>query len=205
MTLRSRKIGRSFLKAIAIMLPNAASMTTVKTVRRQLRYNRTPIARTAEKSPPTSCTIPVPTRFRIPSASVMMREMSCPVLAESKYETGRRSTWCSTSMRMFVIARWAVMLTTCDRLKDVIAWMIVAAPASRAMGSRSWVWRPPSTSSMTYLVLNGRTIEATRLISIRTRPIDSERRWCHISARASAQARFMSVLRGFLSGSIWAR
>ena len=39
---------------------------------------------TAVTNPPTSCTRPVPTRFRIPSASDMMREMSTPVFVESK-------------------------------------------------------------------------------------------------------------------------
>ena len=33
---------------------------------------------------PTSCTMPLPTRFRMPSASLMMREMSTPVFVESK-------------------------------------------------------------------------------------------------------------------------
>ena len=39
---------------------------------------------TAETIEPASCTRPVPTRFRMPSASVMMREMRTPVLVESK-------------------------------------------------------------------------------------------------------------------------
>ena len=33
---------------------------------------------------PTSCTRPVPTRFLMPSASVMMREIRMPVFVESK-------------------------------------------------------------------------------------------------------------------------
>ena len=34
--------------------------------------------------PPTSCTSPVPTRFRMPSASVMIREIRTPDFVESK-------------------------------------------------------------------------------------------------------------------------
>ena len=41
-------------------------------------------AMTAVTTPPTSCTSPVPTRFRIPSASLMMRDSSTPVCVESK-------------------------------------------------------------------------------------------------------------------------
>ena len=38
----------------------------------------------AVTTPPTSWTRPVPTRFRIPSASLMTRETSTPVCVESK-------------------------------------------------------------------------------------------------------------------------
>ena len=38
----------------------------------------------AVTSPPVSCTSPVPTRFRMPSASFMMREIRMPVCVESK-------------------------------------------------------------------------------------------------------------------------
>ena len=39
---------------------------------------------TAVTIDPLSCTSPVPTRFRIPSASVMMREIRTPLCVESK-------------------------------------------------------------------------------------------------------------------------
>ena len=39
---------------------------------------------TAVRIEPVSCTRPVPTRFRMPSASVMMREIRMPVFVESK-------------------------------------------------------------------------------------------------------------------------
>jgi hypothetical protein len=56
----------------------------VITVRCQFSQNRTPMPMTAVTSPPTNCTRPVPTRFRMPSASFMMRETSTPVCVESK-------------------------------------------------------------------------------------------------------------------------
>ncbi len=59
-------------------------MMSVTTVSFQLRYNKTPIAMTAVRIEPVSWTRPVPTRFRMPSASVMIREMSTPVFVESK-------------------------------------------------------------------------------------------------------------------------
>ena len=81
---RSRKIGRSRMKASDITPPNAASSTSVAVVRRQFSQKSTPSAMPAVTTLPTSCTRPLPTRFRIPSASVMMREMRMPVLVESK-------------------------------------------------------------------------------------------------------------------------
>ena len=65
--------------------PNAAS-TTMRD-ERQLPVQVEQDAerrRRAVTTLPTSCTRPVPTRFRMPSASVMMREISTPVCVESK-------------------------------------------------------------------------------------------------------------------------
>ena len=81
---RSRKSGRSRLNAVAIPPPNAPRMTTVTIVSFQLRLRRTIMAITAVTIDPVSCTRPVPTRFRMPSASVMIREISTPVFVESK-------------------------------------------------------------------------------------------------------------------------
>lgn len=67
-----------------MMPPKATRTTSVIDVIRQLSQKRTPRAMIAVINPPTSCTMPVPTRFRIPSASVMTREISAPVLVESK-------------------------------------------------------------------------------------------------------------------------
>ena len=78
-----------------------------------------PIA--AVTKPPTSCTRPVPTRFLMPSASDMMREISTPVCVESKYRTGRRITCAWTRLRMSVIARCAATPRICPRPNDVTA------------------------------------------------------------------------------------
>ena len=53
----------------------------------------------AVNSPPMSSTRPVPTRFRTPSASLMIREIKTPVFVESKYDTGRRRTCACTRFR----------------------------------------------------------------------------------------------------------
>ncbi len=81
---RSRKIGRRRVKAAAIIPPNVASSTSVMLVSFQFSQKRTPSESAAVTMPPMSSTRPVPTRFRMPSASVMMREISTPVLVESK-------------------------------------------------------------------------------------------------------------------------
>ena len=72
------------MKAHAIPMPNVASTTMVTPVSFQFRYRRMPSAITAVSNEPLSCTSPVPTRFLMPSASFMMREMRMPVLVESK-------------------------------------------------------------------------------------------------------------------------
>jgi len=63
---------------------NAASTTSVTSVRRQLMYNSAPSATTAVTMPPSSCTRPVPTRLRMPSGSFITREISTPVCVVSK-------------------------------------------------------------------------------------------------------------------------
>ena len=72
------------MNASAMTPPNAASNTSVTVVSRQLSQNSTPRAIEAVTMLPTSCTSPLPTRFRMPSASFMIREMSTPVFVESK-------------------------------------------------------------------------------------------------------------------------
>ena len=57
--------------------------------------------------------MPVPTRLRIPSASVMIREIRTPDLVPSKKRIGKRVTRSWTRRRMSMIAPCAAMLTTC--------------------------------------------------------------------------------------------
>jgi hypothetical protein len=71
---------------------------------------------------------------------------------------------------MSVIARWAVMLTTCVRPNEVAAWIIVANAAASATGRSRSVRRAPITSSISTLVVVGSTSPASRLTSISTSP-----------------------------------
>ena len=82
--LRSRNSGRSRLNAVAIPMPKVLKINDVTRVKRQLMYIRTPNAIVAVRIEPVNCTRPVPTMFRTPSASVMIREISTPVFVESK-------------------------------------------------------------------------------------------------------------------------
>jgi hypothetical protein len=109
---RSRKSGRSRLKATDIPPPNATRISRIAPVSFQLSQKSTPTAITPVSVLPTSCTRPVPTRFRIPSASFMIREMSTPLWVLSKYATGSRSTCACTRLRISVIARCAATLIT---------------------------------------------------------------------------------------------
>ena len=81
---RSRNRGRSLVNAYAIPPPNVPRTRIAIAVSCQFSQNSTPSAMLAVTRPPTSCTRPVPTRFRIPSASLMIREIRTPVLVESK-------------------------------------------------------------------------------------------------------------------------
>ena len=81
---RSRKIGRSLVNANAMPPAKISSTTSVTVVSRQLSQNSAAIAMAALISPPASCTSPVPTRLRMPSASFMTRESRMPVWVESK-------------------------------------------------------------------------------------------------------------------------
>ena len=89
-TLRSRKIGRSRLKAIDMPTPKIDRKTTVASVSCQLSQNSTPIATPAVRKPPTSWISPVPTRLRMPSGSFITRLTSTPLLVLSKKRTGSR-------------------------------------------------------------------------------------------------------------------
>ena len=81
---RSRNSGRSLVKASAIPAPKQARIRIAIAVSRQLSTNSTTSATAPVSTPPISCTSPVPTRLRMPSASDMIREMRMPLLVESK-------------------------------------------------------------------------------------------------------------------------
>ena len=81
---RLRKIGRSFLNAMDIDTAKMKSSATVASVSRAFSASSTTKAATAVTFPPINWTSPVPTRFRIPSGSVMIREIRTPLLVESK-------------------------------------------------------------------------------------------------------------------------
>src|SRR5215212_7769865 len=79
-------------------------------------------------TPPMSCTSPVPTRLRMPSASVITREMRTPVCVESKKRMGRRATCACTLLRISVMARCAATPKTCESVNEVMACTTLAAP-----------------------------------------------------------------------------
>ena len=120
--------------------------------------------------PPTTSTRPVPTRLRMPSASVMTRESSAPTLFWSKKETESRPMCRWTARRISVIERCAALPRTWDRAKDVTAWMRVAAPEMSTSRPSSCRWPLPMTSSRRNLVVPGRTSPATRFTRRRREP-----------------------------------
>ena len=171
--LRSRKIGRSFTKASDIPQPKSARNTSVPAVSFQLSQKSTPSAMPAVTNPPSSCTSPVPTRFRIPSASLMIRAISTPLWVASNRLTGSRSTCSSIRRRMSVTARCAATPRSCDSANPLPACTTDAANAASASGVSRPYCRSTMTLSMRYLELAGRTRPASRLISISTRPMAS--------------------------------
>ena len=85
----------------------------------------------AVRMPPSSSTRPVPTRFRMPSASVMTRDSRMPVLVWSKKEIWRRPTWRWTLRRISVIECCAARPRTWERANPVMAWIRVAPPGGQ--------------------------------------------------------------------------
>ncbi len=85
---RSRKAGRSRWNAFVETKPKPASGTSASPVMTASMRTRNTKATTAVTVPPTSWTRPVPTRFRTPSTSSMMRETSSPDFVLSKMRTG---------------------------------------------------------------------------------------------------------------------
>jgi len=130
---------------------------------------------------------PVPTRFRRPSASYMIRDTRSPVLLASWNATGSRPTCSWTRTRMSAMSRWAAFETSCTRAKEPSPWTAVAPTTAPTRGSSSSTWRRPITSSMRYLVEAGRTRPATRLTAM--------------SRRARARRPRRGFMRAQMSGS----
>src|SRR5687767_12843445 len=167
---------------------NAPSTRMVMTVMCQFSQNSTPTPMSAVTSPPTSCTSPVPTRLRMPSASVITREMRTPVCVESKKRTGRRAMCACTLLRISVMARCAATPRTCESVNEVTACTTVAPPATSAMVASRSARCLPMTSSIRYFELAGSTSPASRLTSISVMPSASRDRCAQISSRASRHA-----------------
>ncbi len=112
----------------------------------------------------------------MPSASVMMREISSPVLCSSKKRTGSRPTCCCTRSRKSLIARCAATPRRIASENEVTDWTIVAPPTAAAIHGSSSLRPWPMTSSMRNLVLAGSTMPVRRLITSSPRPSSSRRR-----------------------------
>jgi hypothetical protein len=112
---RSRKAGRRVLKARAETQLKAASGTMASSVITTSMRIRKTSATTAVTEPPTSCTSPVPTRFRTPSTSSMIRETSSPLFALSKTRTGSSRTCFCTWVRSWAMRFWASTLRSMVR------------------------------------------------------------------------------------------
>ena len=149
---------------------------------------RTPSATMAVSTLPVSCTSPVPTRLRMPSASFITREISTPVWVVSKNRTGSRMMCASMRRRMSVMAFWAATPRICESPKDEIACTSVAPAAIHASLLKRSMRPLPTTSSIRNLESEGSTNPAPVLMSINTSPIASRQRRAMMSSRASSQA-----------------
>ncbi len=125
---RSRKAGRSTRKVFIDASPNAPSGISERSVSTGSMLRRIVNAITEVSTPPTTCTNPVPTRFRTPSTSFITRETSTPDLVLSKTRIGSRSTCFCTRARSCEISCWASTLSSRVSRKPVVACRKVAAP-----------------------------------------------------------------------------
>ena len=131
---RSRNLGRRRLKALVETTAKSAMGTSASAVITASMRRRKKSAMSAVTMPPTSWTSPVPTRFRTPSTSFMIRDTSSPDFVSSKVRTGRRRTWRWTWARSSAIRCWASTLRIRVRVKEVIACTVVAATSSPSSG-----------------------------------------------------------------------
>ena len=184
---RSRKIGRSLLKAYAIPPPNATRISSVD--RRQLPVEPEEHAErddAGDRTRPTSCTSPVPTRFRIPSASFMTRR------------SARRSGRVEVADRQPQDVLLHALPHVGDRALRGDAHHLRERERRRRLHQRRQATasaRPPSrsarccgsTRSMRNFELVGRTRPASRFTTISSMPTASLPRWAQTSSRASRQ------------------
>ncbi len=176
--------------------PNTARATRVRRVTRGLSRSITAKASVAVRKPPASSMRPVPTRFRKPSTSFMIRETRSPVLFASWKASGRRPTCSCTLIRISAMSFCAALETSCTRAKALRPCTTVAATTAPTSGSSRSTRRPPMTSSMRYLVEAGRTRPATRLTAMSTRARASRPRRGFMRAQTSgSKARRRSGLR----------
>ena len=167
---RSRNAGRSVRKAFVEMkakAPRGPSVSTVIVGEMLSRYTK---PTTEVITPPTSWTRPVPTRFRTPLTSSMMRDTRSPERVLSKTRTGRLRTCRCTWVRRSAMRCCASTLSLMVSVYEVAACTTTAsatAPRSRKSPGRSPVG---ITSSMRGRVAMGRTSPARRFIRMSTRP-----------------------------------
>ncbi len=193
---RSRNTGRSTRNPRKTTSPKTASATRVRRVTRGLRRSITVKASVAVSRPPASSMRPVPTRFRKPSTSFMIRDTRSPVLFASWNAIGSRPTCSCTRIRMSAISCCAAFETSCTSAKEPRPCTTVAATTAPTRGSSRSIWRRPMTSSIRYLVEAGRTSPATRLTAMsRKARASSPRRGFMRAHTSGSSARSRSGLR----------
>ena len=133
---RSRNTGRSTRNPRNTTRPKATSATRVRRVTRGLIRSITVKARVAVSRPPASSIRPVPTRFRKPSTSFMIRDTRSPVLFASWNAIGRRPTCSWTRIRMSAISCCAAFETSCTSAKEPRPCTTVAATTAADQGQQ---------------------------------------------------------------------
>ena len=167
---RFRKMGRMILKAFNAIMAKMVNGIKVNKVMNTLMSISKIRETTAVMMPPTSCTKPVPMRFRTPSTSDMIRETSAPDFALSKNRTGRANTFFCTCARSSEIRYCACTLKILVNKKEVTACTKMAniTPATRYFSMSTSLFT--ITSSMRCLDAIGATKLAALLMAMSKRP-----------------------------------
>ena len=185
---RSRKIGRSRVKAIAITTPNDASNSSVAVVSCQLSQNSTPSA--IDRRDDAADQLHQAGADEVPDALGVVHDARDQHAGLGRVEVADRQP------RDVLLDRPAHLgdrALRCDAQhlrqgKAGDAWTRVAAPAAQASGhSRSARWRP-MTSSISSFDVAGRTRPASRFTTISDRPSARRARRAQIRSRASRHA-----------------